>query len=119
MRCFSKAKKENLRNKTSRKILQVDVYYDLTLTCHRPFCKGPFMGGLNSSCEMIILHNNNHGGICIGIFMTALRNKKTCQILNKNTGSISVSGQQPTYPSTNPTLTLTCCQLTVVELREG
>ena len=34
-------------------------------------------------------------------------------------GSISVSGQLPTYPSPNPTLTLTCCQLTVVELGEG
>ena len=37
----------------------------------------------------------------------------------KNTGSISVSGQLPTYPSPNPTLTLTCYQLTVVELGEG
>ena len=34
-----------------------------------------------------------------------------------NMGSISVSGQLPTYPSPKPTLTLTCCQLTVVELR--
>ena len=34
-------------------------------------------------------------------------------------GSISVSGQLPTYPSLNPTLTLTCYQLTVVELGEG
>ena len=34
-------------------------------------------------------------------------------------GSISVSRQLPTYPSPNPTLTLTCYQLTVVELREG
>ena len=34
-------------------------------------------------------------------------------------GSISVSGQLPTYPSPNPTLTLTCSQLTVVELGEG
>ena len=34
-------------------------------------------------------------------------------------GSISVSGQLPIYPSPNPTLTLTCCQLTVVELGEG
>ena len=34
-------------------------------------------------------------------------------------GSISVSGQLPTYPSPNPTLTLTCRQLTVVELGEG
>ena len=34
-------------------------------------------------------------------------------------GSISVSGQLPTYPSPNPTLTLACYQLTVVELGEG
>ena len=34
-------------------------------------------------------------------------------------GSISVSGQLPTYPSPNPTLTLTCYQLTVFELGEG
>ena len=27
--------------------------------------------------------------------------------------------QLPTYPFPNPTLTLTCCQLTVVELGEG
>ena len=35
---------------------------------------------------MIILHNNSHGGIirvCIGIFTTALRNKKIHQILKK------------------------------------
>ena len=33
----------------------------------------------SSSCEMIILRNNSHGGIirvCMGIFTTALRNKK-------------------------------------------
>ena len=34
-------------------------------------------------------------------------------------GSISVSGQLPTYPSPNPTLTLTCNQLTVIRLGEG
>ena len=34
-------------------------------------------------------------------------------------GSISVSGQLPTYPSPNPTLTLTCYQLTVLGLGEG
>ena len=34
-------------------------------------------------------------------------------------GSISVSGQLPTYLSPNPTVTLTCCQLTAVELGEG
>ena len=33
-------------------------------------------------------------------------------------GSIPVSGQLPTYPSPNPTLTLTCYQLTVVGLGE-
>ena len=36
---------------------------------------------------MIILRNNSHGGIirvCMGIFMTALRNKTILQILNKN-----------------------------------
>ena len=32
----------------------------------------------------------------------------------KEIGSISVSGQLPTYPSPNPTSTLTCYQLTVV-----
>ena len=37
---------------------------------------------------MIILRNNSYGGIirvCMGIFTTALRNKKIRQILNKNT----------------------------------
>ena len=34
-------------------------------------------------------------------------------------GSISVSGQLPTYLSPNPTLTLTFYQLTVVGLGEG
>ena len=37
----------------------------------------------------------------------------------RKVGSISVSGKLPTYPSPNPTLTLTCYQLTVVELEEG
>ena len=43
-------------------------------------------GGPNSSCEMIILRNNSHGGIirvCMGIFTTALRNKIIRQILKK------------------------------------
>ena len=38
-----------------------------------------FTGGPSSSCEMIILRNNSHGGIIrvyMGIFTTALRNKK-------------------------------------------
>ena len=34
-------------------------------------------------------------------------------------GSISVSGQLRTYPSPNPTFTLTCYQFTVVGLGEG
>ena len=34
-------------------------------------------------------------------------------------GSTSVFGQLPTYPSPNPTLTLTCYQLTVLGLGEG
>ena len=45
-------------------------------------------GSPSSSCEMIILRNNSHGGIirvCMGIFTTALRNKKIRQILKKNT----------------------------------
>ena len=37
----------------------------------------------------------------------------------KKNGSTSVSGQLPTDPSLNPTLTLTCYQLTVVGLGEG
>ena len=43
-------------------------------------------GGPSSSCEMIILRNNGHGGItrvCMGIFTSALRNKKICQILSE------------------------------------
>ena len=43
-------------------------------------------GGPSSSCEMIILRNNGHGGItrvCMGIFASALRNKKIRQILKK------------------------------------
>ena len=41
-------------------------------------------GSPSSSCEMIILRNNNHGGIirvCMGIFTTAPRNEIIRQIL--------------------------------------
>ena len=44
--------------------------------------------GPSSSCEMIILRSNSHGRIIrvrMGIFTTALRNKKIRQILDKNT----------------------------------
>ena len=37
----------------------------------------------------------------------------------KKKGLKSVSGQLPTYPSPDPTFTLTCYQLTVVGLGEG
>ena len=37
------------------------------------------------------------------------------KVLRAKQGSISVSGQLPTFPSPDPTLTLTCYQLTVVE----
>ena len=58
------------------------------LTCHVTIRK-PSMsttGGPSSSCEMIILRNNSHGGIirvCMGIFTAALRNKIIRQILKK------------------------------------
>ena len=46
-------------------------------------------GGPSSSCEMIMLRNKSYGEIirvCLGIFTSALRNKKKHnQILNKNT----------------------------------
>ena len=47
---------------------------------------------------------------------------KLCQyvyMIGSILGSISVSGQRPTYPSPNPTFILTCYQLTVVGLGEG
>ena len=40
-------------------------------------------GDPSSSCEMIILHNNSHGGIirvCMRIFTTALRNQTMCHL---------------------------------------
>ena len=43
-------------------------------------------GGPSSSYDMIILRTNSHGGIirvCMGIYTTALRNKKIRQILKK------------------------------------
>ena len=45
-------------------------------------------GNPSSSCEMISLRNNSHGGIirvCMGICTTALRNEQIRQFLNKNT----------------------------------
>ena len=62
------------------------------------------------------------------LHLQAVQETKKCALLTNFTSlqiiiivfrSISASGQLPTYPSPNPTLTLTCCQLTVVELGEG
>ena len=51
-------------------------------------------GGPSSSCEMIILRNNSHGGIiraCRGLFTTALRNKKIRHILKKKSHLTSIA----------------------------
>ena len=43
----------------------------------------PTTGDPSSSCEMIILHNNSHGGIirvCMRIFTTVLRNQTMCHL---------------------------------------
>ena len=47
------------------------------------------------------------------------KNKTRPNKTEKKNGSISVSGQRPTYPSPNPTFTLSYYQLTVVGLWEG
>ena len=54
------------------------------------FKQGYTLGKISSlfkkDLEMIILRNNSHGGIirvCMGIFTTALRNKKIRQVLKK------------------------------------
>ena len=63
-------------------------YFCLQYLAFYVFFKRDIKGGSSSSCEMIILRNNSYGGIirvCMGIFTTALRNKKIRQILNKNT----------------------------------
>ena len=60
-------------------------------------------GGPSSSCEMIILRNNSHGGIirvCVGIFTAALRNKIIRQILKKNTSPYFYSVTLVIWPLT-------------------
>ena len=61
------------------------------------------------------LSSNKH--LCL--FLLNKHPPTTTSIYYSNPGSISVSGQLPTYPSLNPILTLTYYQLTVVELGEG
>ena len=71
-------------NRNSKKVQAAVVL----ISCRFRFSADTVTGGLSSSCEMIILRNNSHGGIirvCMGIFTTALRNKKIRQILKKNT----------------------------------
>ena len=60
-------------------------------------------GGPSSSCKMIILRNKSHGVIirvCMGIFKTALRNKKYSQILNKNATLYFRSASLANWPLT-------------------
>ena len=62
-------------NTNSKKVQAAAVL----ISCRFQFSADTVTGGLSSSCEMIILRNNSHGGIirvCMGIFMTALGNKK-------------------------------------------
>ena len=64
---------------------------------------GSVTGGPSSSCEMIILRNKSHGEIirvCMGIFTTALRNKKLSQILNTNTSPYFQSALLAIWPLT-------------------
>ena len=60
----------------------------------------------------------NYDLICVDILFSFLQAKHLPQRVRLN-GTTSVSGQLPTYPSPNPKLTLTCYQLTFVELGEG
>ena len=60
-------------------------------------------GGPSSSCEMIILRNNSHGGIirvCMGIFTTALGNKKNTSNYQKNTSPFFYSVSLVIWPLT-------------------
>ena len=75
----------HLRNARGCKCL---INFEALMVCAVPSRARVTKGCPSSSCEMIILRNNSHGEIiraCMGIFTTALRNKKICQILTKNT----------------------------------
>ena len=66
------------------------AFSQLCMWCRRRVPKNSVLctGGPSSSCEMIILRNNSHGGIIrvgMGIFTTARRNEIIRQILKKNT----------------------------------
>ena len=54
-----------------------NLTHQLTKSCLKMF--GGSTGGPSSTCELIILRNESHSKIirvCMGIFTTALRNKK-------------------------------------------
>ena len=58
----------------------------------------------NGSCEMILFRNNSQGEIirvCMGIFMTALKNKKIGQMLNENTSPYFHSTLPVIWPLTS------------------
>ena len=62
-----------------------------------------FAGGPSSSCEMIILRNNSHGGIirvCMGIFTTALPRTTDAkpQFASKNSGLEVSNSPRPHQP---------------------
>ena len=59
----------------------------------------------------------HHDGSCLILLPLWIRGGSI--LCKEESGSVSVSGQLCTYPSPNPTLTLICCQLPVVELGEG
>ena len=66
---------------------------------------------------MIILRNNSHGGIirvCMGIFTTALRNKKIRQILKKNTSPYFHSVSLVIWPLTLMKRTHFSCEMIIL-----
>ena len=70
------------------KVVELLASTKLSLMASTAFISSQPTSSPSSSCEMIILRNNSHYGIirvCMGIFTTALRNKKIRQILKKNT----------------------------------
>ena len=73
---------------------------------------------MGTGIPALILHNKTSNAADV-YFPISQLDKMSLLAALTIIGSISVSGQLPTYPSPNPTLTLTCCQLTVVELGEG
>ena len=77
------------------------------------------LGQLHSFCSSF-REGNFVNKVTLNSFPLTLASLYSLRLsVHSKSGSISVSGQLPTFPSPNPTLALTCCQLTVVELGEG